>query len=247
MLYQIYFGIVLVVTPLCQSSDNYEYNGLTSPAVSGALVCIDEFLRNMEREDIIKNERIREKLLKTNNKTSFQKLNYDDKSCKVPKEIKPIIEEIFPDSTSIYTIKDVLKNFEKINYTDTTNIIPKLKQYKENEYISLLNFLQILADKYFKIPKQMVELFNNLFEGFHDKDTLKTRLISFGDFKSVLENVLKNDDIKKNILKPFKDIENVYYEAWLLKKRKDINSITFRSCYLKLLYKEDKHKSNSLT
>ncbi|XP_050543064.1 uncharacterized protein LOC126906537 isoform X3 [Daktulosphaira vitifoliae] len=246
MLCQIYFGMFLVVTPLCQSSESYNEDilGLATQTVSDALVRLDECLGNMER---IKNERIREKLLKTNNKTSFQKLNYDDKSFSVPKEIQPIIEKIFPDLTSIYSIKDVLENFEKINYTDTTNIIPKLKQFKENEYISLLNFLQILAGKYYKIPKQMVELFNNLFEGFHDKDTLKTRLISLDDFKSVLENVLNNDDVKKNILKAFKDIENVYYEAWLLKKRKDINSITFRSCYLKLLYKEDKHKSNSLT
>ncbi|XP_050543067.1 uncharacterized protein LOC126906537 isoform X4 [Daktulosphaira vitifoliae] len=164
MLCQIYFGMFLVVTPLCQSSESYNEDilGLATQTVSDALVRLDECLGNMER---IKNERIREKLLKTNNKTSFQKLNYDDKSFSVPKEIQPIIEKIFPDLTSIYSIKDVLENFEKINYTDTTNIIPKLKQFK----------------------------------------------------------------------------------AWLLKKRKDINSITFRSCYLKLLYKEDKHKSNSLT
>ncbi|XP_050543062.1 uncharacterized protein LOC126906535 isoform X2 [Daktulosphaira vitifoliae] len=225
MQYQIYIGLLffVVISP-CQSMESVSLHNSISN-IQKNLEWLGELLEKQEREAIRKNER----------------------SFSVPKEIQPIIEKIFPDSTSIYTIKDVLENIEKNNYTGTANIIPKLKQFKENEYISLLNFLQILADKYFKIPKQMVELFNNLFEGFHDKDTLKTRLISLDDFKSVLENVLKNDDIKKNILKAFKDIENVYYEAWLLKKRKDINSMIFRPHIMKFSYKEDKHMSNSRT
>ncbi|XP_050546847.1 chaperonin CPN60, mitochondrial-like isoform X2 [Daktulosphaira vitifoliae] len=160
----------------------------------------------------------REELFKTNNEISIQEISTNE--YEIPEYVKPIIQQIFPDSTEIYFIKDVLKNLDAIKDNDTTYIRNKLQKFHENEYISLRNLIQILTDKYIKIPNPIVGLFNNFLERFHCKDTTNTGLISKNDFSNIIEAVLKNRDIVQHVLKPTEGVENLNYEAWLLKKRK---------------------------
>ncbi|XP_050546845.1 uncharacterized protein LOC126908634 [Daktulosphaira vitifoliae] len=162
---------------------------------------------------------IREALFRTNNEISIQEISTDE-GYEIPEKIKPMIEQIFPDSTEIYFIKDILKNLKEIKDKNTKKIIKKLEKFNENEYISLRNFVQISTNKYIKVPKLLVGLFNNFLKRFHYLDTSNTGLISKNDFSSVLEAVLKNRDIIKHVLKPFESVKNLNYDAWLMKKRK---------------------------
>ncbi|XP_050547970.1 uncharacterized protein LOC126909577 [Daktulosphaira vitifoliae] len=162
---------------------------------------------------------IREALFRTNNEISIQEISTDE-GYEIPEKIKPMIEQIFPDSTEIYFIKDILKNLKEIKDKNTKKIIKKLEKFNENEYISLRNFVQISTNEYIKVSKLLVGLFNNFLKRFHYLDTSNTGLISKNDFSSVLEAVLKNRDIIKHVLKPFESVKNLNYEAWLLKKRK---------------------------
>ncbi|XP_050543060.1 uncharacterized protein LOC126906534 isoform X2 [Daktulosphaira vitifoliae] len=163
-------------------------------------------------------KQIREVLFKTNNEISIEEIRTVE-NYKIPKEIEPIIQQITPDSNKLYLIYNVWKQLEKINDMDTTNIIGKLKKFNDTEYMSLRNFIQILTDKYFKIPKRIVFLFNDFLVRFHEIDTSNSGLISKEDFSSVIKAVLKNRDIIEHVLKPLENVENLNYEAWLLKKR----------------------------
>ncbi|XP_050547409.1 uncharacterized protein LOC126909073 isoform X2 [Daktulosphaira vitifoliae] len=86
MQYQIYIGLLffVVISP-CQSMESVSAD-LAHFSISNIQKDIEwlgELFEKQEREAIRKNERIREKLLKTNNKTSFQELNYDDKEGRI--------------------------------------------------------------------------------------------------------------------------------------------------------------------
>ncbi|XP_050519759.1 uncharacterized protein LOC126893510 isoform X2 [Daktulosphaira vitifoliae] len=170
---------------------------------------------------------VREQLLMTKYETSnIQEIN-NLELYEIPIDIKSMIKQIFPDSTMIYSIEYVLNILGKVQDKNTTEIIRKLKKFNENEYVSLRNFLQIMMDEYFEIPEQLVDIFNDFHCGFQLRDTLKTGFISINHFSSVIKDVLKNNDIIEDILKPFDSVKYVDYEAWLLRKRESLYNMRY--------------------
>ncbi|XP_050545628.1 uncharacterized protein LOC126907942 isoform X6 [Daktulosphaira vitifoliae] len=238
---QIYIGLFFcVVSILCKPT----FINLALSKVNSAQDS-NEKLNNTLKELFMKyekncaKERPREVLFKTNNKTSYQEL-ITNKHNVIPEEINQMIEKIFPDSENICSIRNILKNLKAIKDNNTTiiTIITKLEQFNENEYISLRIFAHILNDTYVKIPNKMVGLFNKFLMEFRRKDKSKTGKIPVNDFRRTIRNVIKNDDVIEDIAESFKRVEYVYYEAWLLKKRKDIDAIKFPKYYMQLMYKE---------
>ncbi|XP_050545667.1 uncharacterized protein LOC126907960 [Daktulosphaira vitifoliae] len=198
----------------------------------------------LSMEEKIKKERAREVLLMTNNETSFEALNIN-KIYKIPEEMKQITEKIFLESKFIYTIRELLGNLNEIKDKEKNicekakEIEQKLNKFNKNEYVSLSIFAQILTDTYVNIPNKMVGLFAKLSKKFYVKDLSRTGKVSIKDFEEVLNTILMNNDIVKDILKSFENINEVFYEAWLLKKRIDVNDITLSRGIMQLTYKVD--------
>ncbi|XP_050545671.1 uncharacterized protein LOC126907962 isoform X1 [Daktulosphaira vitifoliae] len=233
--FELFFGIVYL---LCKPIRVY------SNAATGAMETLSRACEGMLTYDELSDEekkikeRVREVLLMTNNETSFQALNIK-KTYEIPEKMKAIVEKIFPKSTYIYTIRNVLNNLYEIKDEQAKEIEKKLNKFNKNEYISLSILTQILTDTYVNIPIKMVGLFAKLSKEFYIIDLSRTGKVSIQDFKKVLNKIIMNNDVIKDILKSFENINEVFYEAWLLKKRTDVNAITLSRAIMHLIYNVD--------
>ncbi|XP_050545672.1 uncharacterized protein LOC126907962 isoform X2 [Daktulosphaira vitifoliae] len=219
--FELFFGIVYL---LCKPIRVY------SNAATGAMETLSRACEGMLTYDELSDEekkikeRVREVLLMTNNETSFQALNIK-KTYEIPENMEAIVKEIFPESTMIYSILDVWNKLIKINNKEAEILKVKLDRLNMDVFITCRNLIQILNNTYVQPPKIMVRLFNELLKGFHKKDMEKTGKISIDDFNNVIDTAFNNDVTKKEIKKSFENIHYVYYEAWLMKKRNDVNKL----------------------
>ncbi|XP_050545680.1 uncharacterized protein LOC126907968 [Daktulosphaira vitifoliae] len=140
--------------------------------------------------------------------------------------MKAIVKKIFPESTMIYSILDVRSKLIEINNKEAEELKLKLDPLNMDVFITYRNLIQILNNTYVQPPKIMVRLFNKLLKGFHEKDMEKTGKISIDDFNNVIDTAFNDDVTKKKIKKSFENMNYVYYEAWLMKKRNDVNKLS---------------------
>ncbi|XP_050543080.1 uncharacterized protein LOC126906543 [Daktulosphaira vitifoliae] len=170
--------------------------------------------------------RNRELYFTTNNENPIGELNAFE-TIQIPEKLLPMVLRIFSGIIDIMYIHNVITSLERMEDVDTSTIISKLKKFSEWEIISPINFVQIWNDDYPSIPNIMVEIVSKLHKGFYSKANGKKDIISIGDFSSVIDEYIKNRDIAFDIIVRLYDckVKYVNYEAWLFKKRIDIEKL----------------------
>ncbi|XP_050543073.1 uncharacterized protein LOC126906541 isoform X3 [Daktulosphaira vitifoliae] len=144
------------------------------------------------------------------------------KSVKV-KEIEKF-ENIFQYLTEydMISIGKFIEKLQEIEDKNVNEIIKKLKIFDKGEHINVRICRQIMNNQYYPIPSDWVPTFSRLYVGFKKHDRNQTGIIPTVFFMHVIVNVLPNEEVQDSILKSLKGIDNVCYEAWLLKKRIDL-------------------------
>ncbi|XP_050544135.1 probable polyketide synthase 38 [Daktulosphaira vitifoliae] len=141
------------------------------------------------------------------------------------------IEEIFnyclpkDNYSGVIDIETCNNNLKKTDYNDNIEIqqiIEKLEKFHKHESINLRIFSQIKNGQYCPIPSNFLQKFKELNDKFEEIDSEKTGCISKSDFDNAIQQIISNKNVVKILLESLSDMNNVYYEAWLLKKRENI-------------------------
>ncbi|XP_050543071.1 uncharacterized protein LOC126906539 isoform X2 [Daktulosphaira vitifoliae] len=159
----------------------------------------------------------------------------------VPEELEKILKKL-PENyfSNKVRIGEFIKKLLETDDNNVPKIVDQLAYFDKEEYIDARICRQIINSQYYPIPSNFVNKFNMLNSIFKKFDQHKTGRIAISYFMYIIKKVLVNDIVQTNILKSLsgvKDVKDVCYEAWLLKKRKDVYESQYglKGLYMKFI------------
>ncbi|XP_050547412.1 uncharacterized protein LOC126909074 isoform X1 [Daktulosphaira vitifoliae] len=228
----IYFGVILCVK-----------SSFVISSTDRCFELIDEILRNPHSPIQPKRLTQEERLDKANEiALTFGNQSVEPIDEYVKFEVSEELEKILKKLPENYfsnkvRIGEFIKKLLETDDNNVPKIIDKLTYFDKEEYIDARICRQIINNQYYPIPSHFVNKFNMLAYIFKKFDQNKTGRIAIKDFEYVIKKVLVNDIVQTKILKSLSGVKDVCYEAWLLKKRKDVYESQYglKGLYMKFI------------